>query len=173
MMTLSSLSDSDIAKLDELFNFLKTELTEKRIHGFYPIDLFCQQHWGENITLYRCFGTMLADNGLTDIQNHNGEPYIWGQKCSQNGIAFDSFKNEYARQLQSRKQEQKDKSIDRANKKVDWITKPVLFIIVIITSGYGTYKFFNGQKFDAKIVAQEKTIDSLKAILLDRKTFKH
>ncbi|MES2139598.1 MAG: hypothetical protein V4511_07800 [Bacteroidota bacterium] len=99
MEDITYLSDSDTEKLDKLFSFLKTEFTENKKFGIFSLDAILEQKLNEeNVISQRGIIEILANSGLTNVGNFNGERHIWSQSCNLKGAAFDSFKNEKERQ---------------------------------------------------------------------------
>jgi hypothetical protein len=159
-MTLPPLLPEDINKFDILLEFLK----QNKI-GFINIGQFCFDKWGNNRQLYLSFATHLKINGLTYVQNHDGEEHIWEQMISQRGLMLDSFSNEYKRQNEKEKKEKRDDFIDKTNKKTDFITKPILFITTIVLAAFSIYQSIAVNKYEAKINRQEKYIDSIQKVV--------
>ncbi len=166
-MILPKLSEQDIEKLDILFDTLKKGAMEDNRHGFFPIDNICVRNWGENDILYTCFAHTLIDNDLTDAGISKGQPYIWMQRCNQNGLAFDSFKNEYDRQRKRQTKESKNKYFEEFSKKFEWFSKPILLIVSILSIIFNFYQFYTDNKNEQLIQQKQQTIDSLELVVTD------
>lgn len=96
---LPNLSINDIVKLDQLLLFMKEK---KTIHN--NIFSFCKERWGDNKLLYLYFAEYLKKNSFTAVQpSTRGIEYAWNQKITHRGLALDSFKKEYHRQLENKK----------------------------------------------------------------------
>ncbi len=158
---LPNLSEVEIEKLDELFNFLKSEFMIKNHSGFLKIGVYCKDKWGDDKILYYCFAETLAKNGLTETQFNNGEEYIWNQRFNIGAESFDSFKNEYHRQEKLKKQDKCDKILDRIIKKFEVVIKPLYIILLITSIGLNFFQFRNLNKNEMSRKKLQKTIDSL------------
>jgi hypothetical protein len=166
-MILPKLSEQEIEKLDILFNTLKKGALEDNRHGFFPIDNICISNWGENDILYTCFANTLIDNNLTDAGVSKGQTYIWMQRCNQNGLAFDSFKNEYERQRKMQSKAVIRQRWEDIFKIFEWISKPILLLITILSILLNFYQFYIDNKNERLIQQKQQTIDSLELVAND------
>ena len=162
---LPNLSEIEIEKLDELFNFLKSELIIKNHSEFLKIGVYCKEKWGDNKSLYSSFAKTLAINGLTETQFNNGEEYIWNQRFNRGARSFDSFKNEYKRQEKLNKQDKSDKILDRFIKKNEVIIKPLLIFSLMISIGFNFWQFHNSNNNKINRKAFQSALDSLKNLV--------
>jgi len=102
---------------------------------------------------------------LTYVQDHNGEEYIWGQMISQRGLALDNFKNEYQKQEKQNRQASEDNERDRRLKKMEVVSKPVLFFISIVLFVFNCCQFYTARKTESTITQKQKSLDSLQVIV--------
>lgn len=113
-MKLPTLSTEDIEKLDKVLAFLK-----ENKDTYINISTYCSQTFGDNDQLESSFSDCLIENGLTTPMND----YIWSQIITQEGLAFDSFKNEYDRQGKEKRKEKSKNNLESHNLKLDILTK--------------------------------------------------
>lgn len=113
-MKLPALSTEDIEKLDAVLVFLK-----ENKESYINISTYCSQTFGDNNQLELSFAECLIKNGLTTSKTD----YIWSQMITQEGLTFDSFKNEYHRQSADKKKEKSKRRLESHNLKLDILTK--------------------------------------------------
>ena len=113
-MKLPTLSTEDIEKLDNVFAFLK-----ENKNTFINISTYCSQTIGYNDQLESSFANCLIENGLATPKTDD----MWSQMITQEGLAFDSFKNEYIRQRKDKKKEKSKNNLEHHSLKLDIITK--------------------------------------------------
>lgn len=113
-MKLPTLSAEDIEKLDKVLVFLK-----ENKDSYINISTYCSQTFGDNDQLESSFAECLMENGLTTSKSD----YIWSQMITQEGLAFDSFKNEYHRQSIDKKKDKSKKRLESHSLRLDILTK--------------------------------------------------
>lgn len=140
-MKLPTLSTEDIEKLDKVLAFLK-----ENKQGYINISTYCSQNFGDNHQLETLFSDCLIESGLTTPQND----YIWSQIITQEGLAFDSFKNEYSRQSKEKKKETSKKTLESHNLKLSLVAKYIggayitsdILTLILSKGKFGMFSYF-------------------------------